>query len=79
MSENRAKVIASAIALRGALDALLIELTEDLQEAPTPPQATPLTPSAPAPSCSHEHKRNVRTFGVAEAWDCEDCGYQFRR
>lgn len=78
MSENRAKVIASCLAAHSALEALLLELSEEEQGTPA---AEPLVPpsSASAVPCSHEHKKHLRTFGVAEAWECEDCGYEYRR
>jgi len=81
MSENRAKVIAAAIAAHAALESLILELTEELKEEQGPPaqtltQAPPLEPAAP---CQHENKEDLRTFGTAEAWRCKDCGFEFRR
>lgn len=80
MSENRAKVIAAAIAVRAALDALLMELTDEVQEGSSSAQP----PVAPVPaahsSCQHSNRTDqVRTFGSAEHWICDDCGYEFRR
>lgn len=77
MSENRAKVIAAAVAVHSAIEALLLELTEE-QEAPESPRSVPPVPPR-APSCSHDRKKQMRTFGVAEHWVCEDCGLEVRR
>lgn len=78
MSENRAKVIAAAISAHAALEALLLELTQEEQGAPSAESRIPPAPATATP-CSHENKRHLRTFGVQEHWECEDCGYQFRR
>ena len=78
MSENRAKVIAAAITAHAALEALLLELTEEEQGPPADESPAPPFSRTAAP-CSHEHKTHLRTFGVAEHWECDDCGYQFRR
>ena len=79
-SDKRAKVVASALAARAALEALLLELTQEEQE-PSPsssPLASPPAPAAAA-SCSHENREDLRTFGVTESWRCRDCGYESRR
>lgn len=76
MSENRAKVIAAAITAHSALEALLLELTQEVEEA----SASSAVPGVlPTPVCTHENKKHLRTFGVAEHWECQDCGYEFRR
>jgi len=78
MSENRAKVIAAAVSAHAAIEALLLELTQEGQGAPADDPAK--APSAPAAApCPHENKRHLRTFGVAEQWECEDCGFQYSR
>jgi len=77
MSENRAKVIAAALTAHAALESLLLELTQQ-EQGQAPPEFS-VAPSSEAPPCSHDNKKHLRTFGVAEAWECEDCGYQYRR
>jgi hypothetical protein len=42
--------------------------------------SAPQSPAVgPASACSHERKKNLRTFGVADHWLCEDCGLEYRR
>ena len=77
MSENRTKVIAAALTAHAALEALLLELSE--QEQGDAPPEIPVAPVPGAAPCSHDNKKHLRTFGVAEHWECEDCGYQYRR
>lgn len=77
MSENRAKVIAAALTAHAALESLLLELSQ--QEQGATPSESQVAPSSEATPCSHENKKHLRTFGVAESWECEDCGYQYRR
>lgn len=79
MSENRAKVIAAAVTARAALDALLMELMEETGEAG--PGGVPDAPPASAPlTCQHKNRtEQVRSFGQAEYWICDDCGYEHRR
>jgi len=77
MSENRTKLIAAALTAHAALEALLLELGQ--QEQGDAPSELKVAPSSEAPPCSHDNKKHLRTFGVAEHWECEDCGYQYRR
>lgn len=77
MSEqSKAKVISAALAAHAALEALILELTQDGEPSPAP--APPAPPAATAP-CNHEHREDFRTFGVTEHWRCKDCGFVFRR
>jgi hypothetical protein len=77
MSASNEKLIASLVAARSAIDALLLEVA---QESPPAPAA-----SVPAPAlgggvnCKHTNREDQRTFGVTEAWKCLDCGYEYRR
>lgn len=77
MSESKEKLIASLIAARGAIDALLLEVAEESPPAPAAP--VPATASGGDVICKHTNREDQRTFGVTEAWKCLDCGYEYRR
>lgn len=77
MSANNEKLIASLVAARSAIDALLLEVTQESPPAPAAPVPAPA--SGGGVICKHEHREDQRTFGVTEAWKCLDCGYEYRR
>jgi len=77
MSESREKLVANLVAARGAIDALLLEVTQESPPAPVAPVPTPA--SGGGVNCKHTNREDQRTFGVTEAWKCLDCGYEYRR
>lgn len=76
-SATKAKLIAAAITARAALDALLMELTEEVQQSSDGRTAPP---PVLATDCTHEHRTELeKTFGTTEHWVCDDCGTEVRR
>jgi hypothetical protein len=72
------KLVSSLVAARAAIDAALVGLAQEpLPQSPAVPVPAPATGSGI--TCKHEHRTDRRTFGVTEAWECDDCGYEFRR
>jgi len=72
------RLVSSLVAARAAIDSALVVLTQEpLPESPAVPVPAPATGSGIP--CKHEHRTDRRTFGVTEAWECDDCGYEFRR
>ena len=78
-SENQAKAIAAALTARAALDALLLELTEQapVPAVPSAPLAEPASPGV----CEHpkDQRRNLGSFGSVEHWECQVCHFEYRR
>ena len=78
LSAADAQLVSSLVAARAAIDAALLQLTQE--SLPKPPAAPVPAPAAGSGvTCKHENRKNVRTFGSAEHWICDDCGYEFRR
>lgn len=78
------ELVAAAVSAHAALGAFLMAVGKESSRAgiagvPTPAESPATVPPGSASKCEHKRKRDIRTFGVAEAWCCEDCGYEFRR
>ena len=76
MTASDPKLIAALVAARAALDSALLELTAEAPSASPSPASEEPQPAGP---CKHENRTDQRTFGVTEAWKCDDCGYEYRR
>lgn len=77
MSErNNAKFIATLAAAHAAIGALLVELTEESPPAPVAPVPAPALGGG---ECDHKEKKDLRSFGELEHWECAKCGYEYRR
>jgi len=72
-----AKLVATLAAAHAAIGALLIELTESppASDAPVPAPAS----GGGVTQCNHKNRKDLRAFGQAEHWECQDCGYEYRR
>lgn len=75
MSE-KTKLIAALVTARAAIDSVLLEITEQRSPPPAPEEAAK---AAVAGDCQHTNRQHLKTFGAAEHWVCNDCGYEYRR
>jgi len=77
-AQANANLIAALVSARAAIDAVLVVMSEPAP-APLEPQSPAAAP-APTIDCEHKNRTDLRTFGVAEHWVCDDCGHEeYRR
>lgn len=84
MPASDGRLIAALVAARTALDSALMALTEDVtkEESPATPETAEKTVRevGAGVTCKHSDRTEMdRTFGVAEHWVCNTCGYEYRR
>jgi len=84
MPASDGRLIAALVAARSALDSALMALTEDVtkEESPAAPETAKKTvrEAGVGVTCKHTNRTEIaKTFGIAEHWVCDDCGYEFRR
>jgi hypothetical protein len=88
-SADKARLIAALIAARSAIEAVLLQVADEVSEAQPAAASAEKTAAKPASvspgACEHpaEMRRQIKSMGSVEHWICDPlkggCGYEHRR